>query len=95
MWLLVYPHEANSYYPQRQIIKLYENGEWQSQVIVGRKGNEDIGKSFDIIVALADMNAHYQFEQYMEQGALDGDYYGLGTLPDGLFLYDRVTVVRE
>jgi len=94
-WLLVYPHETNSYYPQRPSISLFENGEWQGQVLIGREGEQDVGKTFDIIIALAGADAHHQLEQYMEQGALSGDYCGLDTLPDEVRLYDRVTVIRE
>jgi hypothetical protein len=95
MWLLVYSHTSNRYYPQSNLVTRFETGGWQSQILVGREGTQDAGQRFDIVAALADQDAHHQLLQYLEQAAKNGDYSGLVDLPDRLQLYDQVTVTRQ
>jgi len=95
IWLLVYCHTVNKYYPQSPSIRLFETSEWQGQAFIGREGGQDKGRSYDIIVALADETAHRKLMQYWEQAKATQDHRGLDVLPDSLRFYDHVTVTRQ
>jgi hypothetical protein len=84
-WIIVYSPEDKLYYPHEFKADLEADGHWVSRgTIIG--GQQDDGKTFDLIAALAD-----------EPGGrrLAAGSSGLPALPDGVRIYQRIEVTRR
>jgi hypothetical protein len=68
-------------------------GKWTSPgIFVGQKG--DAGKSFDIVVILADNSAATRLWNYLQHGHQTGKFPALTSLPQGAQEYTRINVIR-
>jgi hypothetical protein len=92
LWILVYPHEANKYYPQSQQANI-QNGNWSIPVYIGVKDN--VGDKFDIVAVLADKEARAEFTSYMIKCERIDNWPGMDKIPAGAKEYDRIIVVRR
>jgi hypothetical protein len=96
IWVIVYAHEANQFYPISSI-DTQPNGNWSSIITIGEAN--DSGYSFDIIVALANQDAQNQINAYKiyakNNYSTNDSYPGMSELPSGLVTYDRITVTRS
>jgi hypothetical protein len=92
MWIVIYVHEARRYFPQDLPVDVQANGDWISPVIIGI--DEDVGMRFDIIVVLVDEKAQDAFNDYLKQWKGKDSSPGLERLPDGVVIYERITVTR-
>jgi len=69
-------------------------GKWTSPtIVVGQAG--DIGRSFDIVVLLANNSAAGEFWNYLQQGHQTGRFVPMMHLPAGAQEYLRISVVRK
>lgn len=93
IWVVVFIPSVGNFYPQNNPADIQANGEWSSLICVGQVGES--GLEADIIVVLADMNAQNAFNEYLVNARDKTDYPGLGQLPSGAIIYDRVSVVRK
>ena len=80
------------YYPQNNPAAVQANGDWISLTFIGIE--EDVNKKFDIIVVLADKRAQDAFNAYRKQSEDTDTWPGLERLPEGVTIYDRITVTR-
>ncbi len=94
IWIVVFPLMANSYYPQDRSADLQADGKWTSVAYIGEK-NKSTGEQFDIIAVLVDANAEMQFRNYIQRSKNANSYPGLGSLPQGVEIYSRITVQRQ
>lgn len=99
IWVLVYAPDGR-YYPQSTnacegISTIPGDGLWEARINVG--GDGDAGKPFDIIVVLADEDAHAIFEARQQRGCATGEYPGylFIQLPRGIDQKASVSVTRR
>ncbi len=93
IWIVVYPHLVDRYYPQNNSADVQANGDWTSNTSIGIE--EDVNRKFDIIAVLADKRAKAAFEAYIKQAKDTKKWTGLGKLIEGTTIYDRITVTRK
>lgn len=96
LWLMVYPHGVNRFYPQdkRDLpIIMMANGNWSGQAIVGSE--TDSGLEFKIFAVLANEDANQKIIAYLDKCRVDGSWPGLVQLPDGATIYNGVSVTRK
>jgi hypothetical protein len=79
--------------PQPQAAVLSPDGSWKSQTFIGSAG--DAGKSFQILVAVADAAAAAAITGYLASALQTGRYPGLAGLPAGAVQYGQVSVTRQ
>lgn len=48
VWVIVHPMEVSDYWVQ-QAVTMKEGGKWKVQIHIGRSGNVDVGKHFEIV----------------------------------------------
>lgn len=93
IWVLVYPHPADKYYP---ISRAYvQNGTWELPQPAQIGVESDAGVEFDIIAVLADKQAQLELTSYIETSIENQDWPGIWRIPEGAVEYDRITVTRE
>lgn len=88
VWVLIYPHTANKYYPQNEV----DNENWNLQAQFG--GDKDVGNRFDVIAVMADQSAQNELQAYYDSCIKTGSWPGLLNLPNSARELDRVTVTR-
>ena len=93
IWIIVYPHLVDRYYPQNNSADVQANGDWTSNTSISIE--EDVNRKFDIIAVLADKRAQDAFEAYIKQAKDTKTWPGLGKLIEGTTIYDRITVMRK
>jgi hypothetical protein len=93
IWIVIFPHGTDRYYPQSIAASLQPNGEWSSRTRIGNE--EDVRKQFDVIAFLLDEGAQDTFELYAKRSLEKNSWDGITALPGGAVAYDRVTVTRR
>jgi len=93
IWIMVYPHVVDRYYPRNNPTDVQANGDWTSLTYIGIE--EDVNRKFDIIAVLADKRAQDAFNAYHKQSEDTETWPGLERLPEGAPIYDRITVTRK
>ena len=81
VWVIVHPLEVSDYWVQPSIT-VRPDGAWKVQIYIGRPGNVDIGKRFEIRAVL---NPHDQ----LSEGKI------LATWPKGAALSNVIEVTRK
>jgi hypothetical protein len=99
IWVLVYAPDGR-YYPQSTnacegISTIQLDGLWEAKIGLG--GDGDVGESFDIIVVLANEDAHATFEARQQGGCETKEYPGylFIELPRGIDQKAIVSVIRQ
>lgn len=92
IWVVVFPHEANLYYPQNSPANVQKTGDWTSLAYIGIE--KDVGRKFDIAAVVADKTAQDSFRAYLA-GSIKKGWSGLEKLPEGAPIYDCVTATRK
>lgn len=95
IWVVVFIHEAGRYYPQNEPAIIEAKNNWSSRVSLGVPGEIDKNKKFDILAVGANPEAQSAFKVYLTGARDRSDSPGLGSLPTGATIYDRVTVTRK
>jgi hypothetical protein len=93
IWVFIIPLESGRYFPQNHPADIQSNGEWTSNACIGEE--EDHNKSFDIIVTTVDTTAQNRLNYYFIQATTDSIRDGLETLPKGVTIFSRVSVIRR
>jgi len=99
LWLVIWPKNVHRAYPQEGPIKLlFTNGDrpsgtWSGTVYLGEQ-NAGTNETYLIITVLANSEANSTFSNYLDQGAVTGNYPGLSNLPSGAKGFDQVNVTR-
>ncbi len=93
IWVIVYPHEVGLYYPMADCAVTHANGAWTSVAYLGEEN--DTGKQFDIFAVVANQTAQDELNAYATICKITGSYSGMGALPVGTVVYDKVTVIRN
>lgn len=93
IWVVIFVQDVGKYYPQNQPAVIEAGGKWSSLAYIGQP--DDSGKRFDIIVVVANQEAENALNVYLANARDRSDWSGLGNLPAGATIYDRVTVTRK
>jgi len=96
LWIMVYPHGVNRYYPQDKRdfpVVMTANGDWSTKAVIG--SDTDSGLEFEIFVVLADEKANQAIIDYLDKSKASGSWPGMEPLPDGSMIYDKVSVTRK
>jgi hypothetical protein len=93
IWVIVFVHKVGRYYPQNQPADIQSNGDWASVSYFGVA--TDTGLKFDAIAVLADDKGQKAIQDYLSNARDKNDYAGLERLPDGVKIYNRVSVTRQ
>lgn len=93
IWIIIYPQAAGRYYPYDSPPDTQADGKWASSANVGMYIER--GMRFDIIAVVANTKAQDEFNAYHTQARAVQSRVGLGKLPDGAVIYDRLTVMRK
>lgn len=93
IWMVIYSHSVNRFYPQNKPADMQVNGDWSSRCFFGIK--EDVGQKFDLIAILADKNTQQLFNEHLEESRNKESWPGLEKIPDNSEIYQRITVVRK
>lgn len=93
IWIVVYSHVVDRYYPQNNPADVQANGDWTSLTYIGIE--EDVNRKFDIIAVLADKRAQDAFNAYLKQAKDTQTWSGLGRLLEGVTIYDRIIVTGK
>jgi hypothetical protein len=90
LWLIVYSHSAKRYYPQvDHPLPVFVGKEWRGSVTFGLPG--DCTDTYDLLVVLADANAHQDFQDYaIDSYRAQEGFPGIDALPDGIKVYQRI-----
>lgn len=92
-WVVVHPTGSIGWWPQvSELVVNPSDSSWVVEAIVG--ATQDGGKSFDIVVVLADQDAHRAFNRYLQDALATGNY-PERPLPAGTDILDNVTVIRD
>jgi hypothetical protein len=99
IWVLVYPPDGR-YYPQstnacKGVSTIQDGGLWEVKTYLG--GDSNAGKPFDIIVVLANKEAHACFKAREREGCSTGSFPGFYSieLPPGIDEKASVSVISE
>jgi hypothetical protein len=94
IWPVVYGYPpTNRFFPQSQLIYPDPDGRWSIRGInVGV--DTDHNMEFDIIILLADDDAHKSLSNYLNESNKLGAWPGLKKIPPGARVLDRITVTR-
>jgi len=96
IWIVIYPQNANKYYPQNKVDIQSESDVLQNWVLQAQFGLENnVSEKFDIIAVLADQNAQNEFADYRDNSSDVQKLDGIQTLPNTTQEMARVTVARE
>lgn len=93
IWVVVYSHVDEHYYPQSNPAEVQIFGKWSSSSYIGNE--EDVGKKFDIIAVVVNKEAQDAFKAYFTQAWMEKTYPGFDKLPEGSTTYDRISVTRS
>lgn len=90
VWIVIYPHTAVKYYPIKEVS--IQNEKWELPAQFGE--SKDTDTEFDIIALLANEQAQDEFTTYLEECEKSKSWPGIDELPEGVEIYDTVTVTR-
>jgi len=94
LWILIVPDGVTGYYPQLPgPVMITNEGKWSTSVHVGLDQPSEIGKGFELDVALANQDGSTAIHAYFNQAG--SNFSGLDPLPDGIQLISQVHVIRK
>ena len=93
IWVVLFVQKVGRYYPQNQPADIQANGDWASVTYIGVP--KDVGLKFDILAVSADKEGQNALNRYLVNARDRSDYAGLERLPNGVAIYDRVSVTRK
>lgn len=94
VWVIVKPHGEEAYYPQPEVILIDledEHDQWSTPTLIGAP---DDGGVYDILAVLADAEAGDVLRANMTDPESDTLGPALDRLPEGVTIYEQITVVR-
>ncbi len=96
-WIIVLPHGTNAWHPQLSELDIVidSSGSTWKTIYIGEDGSADIGRQFDIAVALTDGTAHQVFKSYMSNAIANQEYPGIADLPNNTAIIHKITVTRQ
>jgi len=94
LWVIVYPHNSQRYYPQRPV-EIRSDNSWRVVARFGQDSLEANGKIFDVSIYLASSQTDRELREYIKEADRTGYWSGMPSVPNGLTLLDRVTVIRR
>jgi Predicted nucleotide-binding protein containing TIR-like domain len=89
-WILVQPAFEATYWPQRNLL-LGQTGGFQAVAQFGRRGMQDIGEEYVLLLAMAPPAASARFREFKGKDASEG----MPELPPDVVTLARVTVTRR
>ena len=96
-WLIIQPHGTGVWHPQggQAITPNSSDGSWKVESYIGlEQGGIDIGRKFDISLALTNSEASDQFLSYIKKAKREEKWNGI-SLPAGVEKVSQITVVRQ
>lgn len=93
IWMVIFSHPVNRFYPQNEPADMHVNGNWSSRCYIGIK--EDVEKRFDLLAILVDKDIQKNFMEYIKEAKDKEDWSGLEEIPDNAKVYQRITVIRK
>ena len=93
IWVVVVPAPGGRYYPQGEPIVNAADGQWETAALFQNEADEP--GSFEILVVLADRDAHDRLNGATTLAGLGELGPALEELPAGAKVYDRITVFRR
>ena len=92
IWVLVVPHGEDVYFPQAPPFVLSVDGNWSTEALIGELSEDD--GAYELLAVLADDDANNVLISHAAEPEL-GVINALDNLPDGVTVYDRISVVRQ
>jgi len=89
LWILVYPHKAQKFYPQGEAN--IKNEKWTLAIRLGNP--ENTTEQFDIVAVLANQAAQDELNDYKKNNSVNKGPW-MWQLPNGAIEYNRTTVTR-
>lgn len=90
VWVVVYSHSANRYYPHTNPANVDSDGRWISpSTVIG--ASDDVKNDFGIFAIIADDSTQQVFRQYFQTP----ERQGMEELPATINVIDRITVKRR
>jgi hypothetical protein len=93
VWVVVFVHKVGRYYPQNQAADVQSGGGWSSLAYIGVP--TDVGLKFDLLAVLVDDSGRSAFASYLARARDRSSFEGLEQLPQGVTVYDRISVTRK
>jgi hypothetical protein len=93
IWMVIFSKEVGVYYPQSKPIIPLSDGTWLKKIYIGSE--DDTGAAFDILIVTANQNATTIFNEYEVESFKNSSWAGFQELPDGVKVWDRITVHRR
>ena len=93
IWLVIYVHEVDRYFPHKSAVTMEAGGSWSSITFIGRE--DEAGLKVDILAVLADQSAQAEFESYNRAAGEAESFEGIAQLPEGSLTYQRITFERK
>lgn len=94
LWILIVPDGVTGYYPQLPgPVLVTSEGKWSTSVHIGLDQPGEIGKGFELNVALANQDGSTAIHAYFNQAG--SNFKGLDPLPDGIQLLGQVHIIRK
>lgn len=93
MWIVVHPQDNIGWYPQVGRVVPFD-GKWNAPAWIGKEGNVDIGKVYDIVVVLVSKDSDQYYLNYINEGSKTGNYPGIA-LPTDAIVYHKIKVTRK
>ncbi len=92
LWVVVHPVKSSGYWPQGgELYPSPRDNSWEVTTYLGEE-KKGFGEKFEIILSIANENAHKEFVQYLADGPSKG--YPEKPLPSGVIQIDRITYTR-
>lgn len=93
LWLVVNPYNSHGWYPQNTEIAISSDNTWEHGTLIGQEQG-DSGRNFNVVVVVANDNAHQAFNQYLKKG-WETKEWPEESLPIGVIQLDAITVTRK
>jgi hypothetical protein len=92
IWVIIAPHDVEGYYPQGEAVMIESTGDWSTWGLFTTPATADGG--YDVLAVLVDLDARRILRTSFARAELGSPGPELDELPDGVEIYDRITVFR-
>nr|VFJ64126.1 MAG: Sulfatase-modifying factor enzyme 1 [Candidatus Kentron sp. FW] len=100
LWILARPKFAQNYHPQSNQsdsgpISNGCNGTWEGITHLGASVRNDINRKFEILLVGTDIKGSDIMQNYLKKANRTNRWVGIGQLPEGTTIYQKLTVIRR
>nr|VFJ62883.1 MAG: Formylglycine-generating enzyme, required for sulfatase activity, contains SUMF1/FGE domain [Candidatus Kentron sp. FW] len=100
LWILARPKFAQNYHPQSNQpdsgpISNGCDGTWEGITHLGASVRGDINRKFEILLVGTDIKGSDIMQNYLKKASRTNRWVGIGQLPEGTTIYQKLTVIRR